>query len=771
MAMRSSNDQPTNGLPGGASRQVAHGRVTLVVVESPNKVKKIQAYLGAAYDVVATVGHFRDLPRHALGVSLPEFAPTYVVEDEKRAVVARLKARARDAAEVLLATDPDREGEAIAWHVAQVLHLSRPKRVRFREITAKALQAALRATTLVDQSPVEAQETRRILDRLVGFQVSDLLKQGVGRSHAAGRVQSATLHLVVQREREREAFRPEAYWTLSARYVEGFTARYAVVNPGGELVAARLKSQGEADAIVARSRGPHRVAAVDRSTKERKPKPPFITSTLQQAASVHLGLKPEQTMGVAQSLFAEGLITYMRTDSCALSEDAVAMARAFIQADYPAALPAVAPRYKSKGHAQEAHEAIRPTSMDAPALVGDDARLYDLIRRRFLACQCKPALVDETVVRISSGDTLWRAFGAVVAFDGFLRYSAAGEDPAEGNGTDELAQSLPQLAPAQALGLSGIDVKRDVTQPPPRYSEAALIQAMEVSGIGRPSTYARTLKMLFDHRYLGEEKRRVYPVPRGRLVDELLGRAFPDLLHARYTAELEQLLDDVAEGRRRGKEVLRGWYGPFSAQLAAAGGTFAAALASRPDLVAVAKADAAEPVARPCPRCGGALLLKPGKKGKFIGCSAHPTCAYTTDADAQPHDAPCPLCGGQMDRRAGKFGPYALCTAATCDGKFDLAATTAVRCPACDAPMKDHGKWYGCSRFPGCRRTLDKKALDRAAKTGATCPQCGHLLLVRKGTKGPFLGCVGYPVCRYTAEVPAKRARGPSAKKAARGAA
>ena len=422
----------------------------LVVVESPNKCEKIQKYLGPGYEVAATVGHFRDLPDDELGVDLSTFEPTYVVSEGKKSVLAKLRSKAAAAAEVLLATDADREGEAIAWHVAQALRLRGAKRIRFTEITEAALKKAVSAAGPVDQQLVDAQQARRVLDRLVGYQVSPLLRP-LGTNHSAGRVQSATLHLVVSREKEREAFKPEPYWTLTARYGNGLSAEYAVRNDKGELVETRLKSEADAQRVVASARGPHVVQDVKTEPVERKPKPPFTTSSLQQAASVALGLRPDRTMQLAQALFEKGAITYHRTDSVALSPEAVAMARAFIAKDFPEGLPEAPPQYRSKSSAQEAHEAIRPTALELPeGLTPEEAQLYELIGARFLASQCKPAVFSRTVIGIRSGDTWWRASGEVLQFKGFLHFLTTDEDAEEKDG--EKPARLPAVRDRRGPG-------------------------------------------------------------------------------------------------------------------------------------------------------------------------------------------------------------------------------------------------------------------------------------------------------------------------------
>jgi DNA topoisomerase-1 len=732
---------------------VAGGDVKLVVVESPAKAKKIREYLGGGYAVVATVGHFRELPDHEMGVDTATFDMTYEVK--KPDVAKRLKEAAASASEIILATDPDREGEAIAWHVAQVLRLRSPRRAEFREITAVEVKKAIAAAGALDQNRVDAQQARRGLDRLVGYEVSPLLRP-FGPGHSAGRVQSATLHLVVLREQERERFVREPYWTLSAQYAEGFSSRYATVNDKGELEPARLRNEAEAREIASRARGPHVVRSVHRQDRERRPKPPFTTSTLQQAGSVVLGLKPDETMKLAQSLFEAGHISYHRTDSVALSAEAVEMARSFIGRDCPAALPAVPPVYKSKANAQAAHEAIRPTHLEPgpEGLEGREAALYDLIRRRFLASQSKPAVVAQTTVAIVSADTTWRARGEVVTVPGFLRYLTKDEDSEKRKASNDDEEGdgapLPPLAVGQRLTLRDIEVMRKETKPPPRFTQATLVKEMERTGIGRPATYANTVAVLFAREYVAEEKAYLYPTSRGRLIDEMLGRAFPALLETAYTAAMEERLDDVEGGRRHWKAELREWYAGFEPAVKAAPALFAAEIARRPDLAPAAP----QRTDKVCPRCEKPLLLRTGKRGPFLACSGYPGCEYTADPSAKASEHPCPKCGGAMEELAGTYGPWARCLK-DCGGKMNLSSPPAEKCPRCQGPMRDRGTFLGCAAYPTCNGTIDKKALEKGKK----CPKCGAWMREGKNARGKFWGCSRYPECRHLQPIAAKKTR------------
>lgn len=764
----------------------------LVIVESPNKKATIKKYLGPGYEVLATAGHFRDLPKKALGVDTTTFTPTYEVSEEKASFLASIRKAAREAEAVLLATDADREGEAIAWHLVDELRLKKAQRIRFTEITPKALAAAVAAAGPVDMHLVDAQQARRIIDRFVGYQLSPLLAP-FGKGHSAGRVQSATLHLVVARELEREAHVVTAYWTLSAKCDNGLTARYAPVRADDEE-DVQLHSEEAAAAVLARARGPHVVSAVETKPVERRPKPPFTTSTLQQAASVALKLKPDATMDVAQSLFERGHITYHRTDSVAVSADAAAMARAWLSQHFPEALPPEPPVYKSKASSQGAHECLRPTALDSDSpegLAGDELRLYALIRTRFLASQCAPAKLSATVVTITSGDTTWRARGTTVLFDSFLRLSAADEDAPE-KAADGKESNLPVVDVGQVLNVLSIDSKRQETKPPPRYTEATLVKAMESEGIGRPSTFANTIHVLFTREYLAPaDDKYVLPTARGRLIDSVLTTAFPALVAPDYTRRLEETLDDVAGGTRPWRAELGTWYRSWEAQLQAAGPLFSLELQKRPELATQAAADAPKPTGKPCPLCGKELFLRAGKKGPFLSCNGYPSCAYSADPSAKPSATPCPLCAGPMNElvgehgpyarclkreckglvdlrpvkvsekpcpkcggptheRDGKYGPYARCANRECGGIVDLKPPAAEACPVCAGPMQDKGDFLSCARYPNCRGSWDKKALAAAKKANRTCPACNtRLLVTRKGPKGAFVACSGYPTCRH----------------------
>lgn len=735
---------------------------TLVIVESPNKIAKISKCLGPAYRVVATVGHFRDLPAQELGVNTSTWELRYELLDGKARVLTKLLEEAKTAGEILLGTDGDREGEAIAWHVAQVLKRTGLKRIRFQEITPAALKKAVATAGPLDAHLVDAQQTRRVLDRLVGYQVSPLLSV-FGPQHSAGRVQSAVLHLVVEREKARRAFKPRAYWTVTARYAQGFEAS-AAQSRGTEWEPARFETEAAAAAFVAASKAAHHaVEHLDTKPSVQKPKPPFTTASLQQAASATLGLRPADTMALAQSLFEKGAISYHRTDAVSLSDEAIAMAREFIARDCPAVLADAPVKYRNGDAAQEAHEAIRPTAMRLEAdvqLSTEEEQLFNLINRRFLASQCKPALFDVTVVRIKAGDVRLLSRGVVQRFAGHRHYLSEDESTAgarhEGTEVETDQISLPSLKVGEALKLTEARFKGDHTKPLPRFTQATLVRELERSGIGRPSTYSATITLLFERRYLLEEKKAVAPTPRGWLIDGALSAAFPDVVATDNTARLEKQLDEIAAGKQHWKSTLSSWNESFARQLSRAASVLSRFTTENPQLVDEV-GEAPKKSGKSCPRCQQELFLRHGSKGAFLSCSGWPQCDYTADPSARPSERKCPACSGAMTDVEGRFGRYARCNDSACKGRVDLSEVSAEPCPRCSAPLKNKGTFLGCSAYPVCNFSVDAEALAHARKTGATCPHCKRLMVKRKGAKGPFLACLGYPTCRHTAEVPTKR--------------
>ncbi|MCL7451864.1 MAG: type I DNA topoisomerase [Anaerolineae bacterium] len=649
----------------------------MVIVESPAKARTVGRFLGRGYTVEASVGHIRDLPSNRMGVDIEhDFRPRYVIPAKKQDVVKRLKAKASKASEVYLATDPDREGEAIAWHLEAALRRElrgiAVHRVEFHEITKQAVDQAFSQPRDIDRLRVDSQQARRILDRVVGYSLSPLLRDKMGRRGlSAGRVQSVALRLICEREREIEAFVPVEYWTIEAELRQ----QQAASEEERKSFIARLfkirgqdpdlKNEGDAQAIVEDLEGAvYVVEKVTRRERRRNPAPPFTTSTLQQEASRKLRFTAKRTMAVAQALYEGkdigdgervGLITYMRTDSVNVSEAAQAEAREVIQARFGQEyLPAHPPKYKTRAKgAQEAHEAIRPTSSlrDPDSLKAflsrDELRLYTLIWERFIASQMAPAILDQTSVDILAGPPagekpyLFRATGSIVKFAGFLKVYEEGreeeEEEEEGTGIQ-----LPALRKGEELDLVRLLPKQHFTQPPPRYTDASLIRTLEEYGIGRPSTYAPTLSTLLQRRYIGREGKKLIPTKLGFTVNDLLVEFFPDVVNVGFTAEMEEKLDEIATGEVSWVPMLREFYGPFSARLEVAQDKMPQ-LEFKP-----------EPTGEMCPECGKPLLIRDGRYGKFIGCSGWPACRHT-----EPIPLPgvaCPQCGGAVVEKRTRRG-------------------------------------------------------------------------------------------------------------------
>ncbi len=708
----------------------------LVIVESPAKAKTLSKYLGRDFVVKASVGHVVDLPKSTLGVDIEnDFAPEYTIIRGKSKVISDLKAAAKGKENIYLAPDPDREGEAIAWHIAQRLDgkKSNIRRVLFNEITKNAVREAINHPVEIDQNRFEAQQTRRILDRLVGYQISPLLWQKVRRGLSAGRVQSVAVRIVCEREREIQAFQKKEYWSITAQ-LEGenpppFAAR--LLRIGDEKLDPekfRLENEHSAAEVVARLRNAEfKVVKVDRKERRRFPTPPFITSRLQQEASRKLGYTPSRTMRIAQRLYEGielgdegpvGLITYMRTDSVRLSPEAVDAARAFIGERYgDAYLPEKALQYKSKKGAQDAHEAIRPTSLErspeqvARFLAKDELALYTLIWNRFVACQMTPAVFDQTAVDITAADTLFRATGQIMKFDGFIRVYTEGKDD-EGGEDEDSERKLPSLSEGEVLKLQDLIPEQHFTQPPPRYNQATLIKELEEKGIGRPSTYASIMSTILAKEYVVEENRRLRATELGFLVTDLLVAAFPDLLDVEFTAGMENVLDEIEEGKQPWLKAMREFYGPFAKRLEQAS-----------ENMRDVKREG-QPTDIKCPKCGAEMVVKWGRSGEFLACSAYPECKSTSNFKRDD------------------------------DGKITLVneETTDEVCDKCGRPMKVRfgrfGKFLGCSGYPECKTV---RSTNRPVPTGVKCPDCKEGEIMEKRSRGGkiFYSCGRYPECRF----------------------
>ncbi len=737
----------------------------LVIVESPAKAKTLQKYLGQDYQVKASVGHILDLPKNKLGVDIErDFAPEYEIIHGKKKIISELQKAAKGKAAIYLAPDPDREGEAIAWHIAEQLKVdpSKVRRVLFNEITRRAVLEAMQHPRALDRNLYEAQQTRRILDRLVGYQISPLLWRKVRRGLSAGRVQSVAVRIVCEREREIQRFVPKEYWSITARLEASnppaFSAR--LFRLGGQKLnpeGFRLENEQQARAVVERLRSAEwRVQKVERKERRRFPTPPFTTSRLQQEASRKLGMSPSRTMRIAQKLYegvelgeegAVGLITYMRTDSTRVSPEAQQQARAWVQERFGETyLPETPPVYPSKKGAQDAHEAIRPTSISyppervAPFLQRDELALYTLIWNRFIASQMKPALYDQTSVDIAAGDALFRATGQVLKFDGFMRVYTEGRDdePRAEEEEDDAERKLPQLTEGEVLRLLDLVPQQHFTQPPPRFTQATLIKELEEKGIGRPSTYAAIMSTILEKQYVVEDpSKRLRPTELGFLVTDLLVQAFPDILNVEFTAGMESELDKIEEGQERWVEALRRFYAAFSRDLAEAEEKMRDVRRS------------GQPTNIACPSCGKPMVIRWGRNGEFLACQGYPECKTTrnflrsadgsiTVLENDTVDQKCEQCGRPMQVRFSRFGKFLGCSGyPECKNvqSLDRPKPTGVTCPDCKQgeileKRSRSGRWFfSCSRFPDCRFATWERPVSEP------CPECGAPFLLEKTTK------------------------------------
>ena len=633
-------------------------KTNLVIVESPAKAKTIGKYLGPDYQVKASMGHIRDLPKSTLGVDVTTFEPEYQNIKDKEDTIKDLRKAAKASDKVFLATDPDREGEAISWHLQSVLGVPKEKtcRVTFNEITQKVVRESIAAPRDIDQNLVDAQQARRVLDRIVGYQLSPLLWKKIRRGLSAGRVQSVATRLAVEREEEIRAFQPKEYWSITADLsrvapnLGGFKADFY-----GKEKRMELTSRDQVDGIVnAVKDSPFTVKSVKRQDKNRAPAPPFTTSTLQQEASRKLNMIPRRTMSIAQQLYegidiegvgTVGLITYMRTDSLRLSEEALAAAKTFIQSRYGKQYyPEKTRQFKSKGNAQDAHEAIRPSDVNLTpedlkkSLTADQYRLYKLIWSRFLACQMAGAVYDSVTIETESAGYRFRATHSSVKFNGFTAVYEESRDEDE-----EAPQSpLPDLKEGEALKLNALAPAQHFTQPPARFTEAALIKALEEKGVGRPSTYAPTISTISDRQYVVKEGKYLRPTPLGEVVTGLMKEKFPDIVDTDFTAQMESKLDKVEAGEAAWKQVLGEFYTGFDAELKKAESDLDGERIKVPDEVS-------EEV---CDLCGRQMVVKSGRFGRFLACPGWPECTFTKPLVVEM-PGKCPKCGGRLVKRTG----------------------------------------------------------------------------------------------------------------------
>ncbi|HEU5056250.1 MAG TPA: type I DNA topoisomerase [Kofleriaceae bacterium] len=746
---------------------------SLVVVESPAKARTIKKYLGSGFTVKASVGHVMDLPKSKLGVDVENgFEPEYVVLRDKKKVISEIRDAARAVEHVYLAPDPDREGEAIAWHIAEQVKDVNPniQRVLFNEITRKGITEALKKPTVLDTNTTDAQQARRILDRLVGYEISPILWKKVRRGLSAGRVQSVAVRMICDREVEIGEFKPEEYWTVDcdcrAAEPPPFTAR--ILKWKGDK--AEPKTQAEAEEIAAELRaGDARVASVEKKERRRRPQPPFITSKLQQEAARKLRFSAKKTMALAQRLYEGmelgeegpvGLITYMRTDSTRISDDALAEARAFVEQRWGKEyLPAEPVIYKTSKSAQDAHEAIRPTSMELPPekvaqlIQHDEAadlvKLYTLIWNRFIACQMEPAVYDQTTVDIDRGQATLRATGQVMKFPGYTAvYMEQESDDEEAVKAAETDRLLPPLAEGDQVWLDAVRPEQHFTQPPPRFTEASLVKELEEKGIGRPSTYAAILSTIVDRGYVDRRERRFFPTELGTLVNQLLVESFPEIVDAGFTAQMEQDLDKVEDGERDWRDLLGVFYQPFSADLAKA----------KEHMRDVKREEIATDYV--CEKCGKPMVIKWGRNGSFLACQGYPECRNTKEIqrgldgkiEIVPEvttDEVCENCSAPMVVKRGRFGSFLACSRYP-DCKTTKPISLGVTCPreGCGGFLTEkrsrRGKsFYGCSNYS--KTSCDFVAWDRPIPE--PCPECGAKFLVKKETRaGTTVKCLS---CDY----------------------
>jgi len=737
------------------------GSTSLVIVESPAKAKTIGKYLGRAYRVRATIGHVRDLPEKKMGIDIENgFEPEYVTIPGKEKTVAELKSAARDSRQIFLATDPDREGEAIAWHVAQQIRTKNGapvRRVLFHEITRDAVQLAIANAGSIDERKVDAQQARRVLDRLVGYKASPVLWKTVKKGISAGRVQTVALRLLVEREREIRAFNPVEYWTVEAlmeKDGQQFTSKLHLLD-GRKPV---IHNEAEAAEILSalESRRTFEVTEVKRRERRKNPAAPFTTSTLQQDAAKKLSFGSKRTMRLAQDLYegidigaegAVGLITYMRTDSTRVALSAADQARDYIRMMYGAQYLPDAPRLYVDGKAkntQDAHECIRPTD---PArrpehirkhLKEDQYRLYELIWQRFMASQMTPAIFDTTTVDFDLGRFLFRATGSVVKFDGYQRLYKESREAEEGKALEE-EQGLPVVEKGEHVPVKAITPSQHFTEPPPRYSEASLVKELERLGIGRPSTYASIVSTLVDRRYAQLEQRRFFPTELGEQVERVMVKSFPDVFNVQFTSHMETDLDQIEEGNVNWRIMLKDFYGPFAESVK--GADIEALIGEAHDLSAF--------VDERCPQCQGKLVPRGGFFGPFLACENHPKeCKYTRPLrgdrkPAQPTSEICHECGEPMVIRQGRSGEFLGCSKfPKCRGTRSMP--TGVKCPKDGGDIavrrsKKRGKaFYGCSNYPKCDFVVwDKPVVE-------TCPECGYVGAEAKFTKtrGEYRRCI-----------------------------
>lgn len=739
----------------------------LIIVESPAKAKTIKNFLGADYDVIASKGHIRDLPKKRFGIKIKDksFEPEYEISADHDQIVKQIKTLAKKADQIYLATDEDREGEAIAYHIAASIGKQAQDlpRIVFHEITKSAISNALSSPRKLNIASVNAQQARRLLDRIVGYKLSPLLNLKIQRGLSAGRVQSAALKIVVDREREILNFKPVEFHSIDAVFKKDLEAELVEFR-GEKMEKLSIKNAAQASEIVSElQKDRFSVESIESKSRKTNPYPPFMTSTLQQAASTALGFNPRKTMSLAQSLYEGvntkngGAITYMRTDSLNIAKEAIAAARELIEQRFGKKYLPKSPNLyatKSKG-AQEAHEAIRPTDLKlTPELAQkilprDEYRLYALIYNRFVASQMSPSVsqIQTIIVRGEAG--AFKISGRKVEFDGF--YKAYGDLDKD--------KILPSLSADDTMSLQSLSSQQHFTEPPARYSEASLIKKLESLGIGRPSTYAPTISLLTARNYVNIEQKHLVPSEIAFKITEMLEQNFKNIVDSEFTSKMEEKLDDIAENKADWQQILADFYYPFMDEIAKG-------------KTSIASQKLAEKIGETCPNCGGELLKRQGRFGEFIACSNYPKCKYSRNADASADgaseekaapevlDEKCPQCGKNLIKRKGRYGEFIACEGypkCKYSRKIEGAAkekkpllSTGVKCPSCGTGeiverFSRRGKFYGCTNYPKCGFVSNYAPIARA------CPQCGNSYMLRKELKkGNFAEC---PQCKLKEEI------------------
>jgi DNA topoisomerase-1 len=766
---------------------------SLIIVESPTKVKTIKKFLGADFNAVASMGHIKDLPKSKLGIDLEkDFEPSYSAIETKKKTIDELKKAAKSAENIYLAPDPDREGEAIAWHISEVINAKNKNiyRVLFNDLTKNTVIEAINHPLQLDFNKYEAQQTRRILDRLVGYQISPVLWDKVKRGLSAGRVQSVAVRMICDREEEINKFVPEEYWNLVAKF-EGsnpppFEAKLLKI--AGKK--AKVTNGEQAQSLAAEIRqADFIVEKLEKKAVKRSAPPPFTTSKLQQEASRWLRFSAKKTMMVAQKLYegielgkegSVGLITYMRTDSYRIAEEALKEVRDYIKENYSADyLPPKPHTYKNTQKAQDAHEAVRPSKMDYKPkdikqyLSADEFKLYQLIWNRFVASQMNPAILDQTTIDIAGANCIFRAQGQVMKFPGFtIVYTEGKDDKEEENGEEKL---LPEVTEKEKLKLLNLNTEQKFTQPPPRFSEASLVRELEEKGIGRPSTYAAILSTIQDREYVRLEKGKFHPSELGMVVTQLLVKSFPTILDLAFTADMENKLDAIESGDSKRVKTLKDFYALFSEELKKA----------KTDMKDIKREE--QPTDLVCEKCGAGMVIKWGKNGRFLACSNYPECKNTMNfthdengkvkhVETQTAEVKCNKCGKAMLVKEGRFGQFLACSGyPECKNTMNAvknengeivaqeAPTTDEVCELCGKPMSvkrgRYGQFLGCTGYPECKNIKKmgkdgKVTAQEAVVTDEVCENCGKPMALKRGRYGQFLGCTGYPECKNIKKIP-----------------